>query len=258
MWRIVPASAIGTAHERAGTPCQDSCAFLRTNTEDGEIIILALADGAGSAKYSHIGSAQAVQHLLSTVSHAQPALNQIRDLHARQWMQSVRIHLEQVAESRGIKVDELACTLLMAIIGKDSTVLAQIGDGAWVIEKDGAIYPATWPQNGEYANLTTFITSECALGAIQFVRIEGSVSAIAGFTDGIQTLALTYATKQAHSPFFSPIFQALRECDDEAALTPPLHRFLSSEAVAERTDDDKTLLIACWCEKDVDANRDCR
>jgi hypothetical protein len=70
------------------------------------------------------------------------------------------------------------------------------------------------------------------------------VTAAAGFTDGIQALALNFAAKCVHVPFFESMLAALRECDDETSLLSPLISFLSSERVNQRTDDDKTLVLA--------------
>lgn len=258
MWQVVPASVIGTAHQRLGTPCQDSCGFLRLNALGSELLILAVSDGAGSAENSHIGSAEAVQHLMSTVRTTAGWLKEVNELQVRHWMEAVRAHLENLAQAKAISVGSLACTLLLSIVGSESAIFAQIGDGAWVVEKDGKLSVGTWPDNGEFANLTTFITSDRALDSIQFVHLKGKISAVAGFTDGIQALALNYAAREPHVPFFEPMIAAVRASDDDTSLIAPLHAFLASDAVTTRTDDDKTLVIACWREKRDDANGDCR
>ena len=68
--------------------------------------------------------------------------------------------------------------------------------------------------------------------------------AVAGFTDGIETMALSIGDKTVHTPFFERMFTELERCDDETCLHSPLINFLSSERVNERTDDDKTLVLA--------------
>jgi len=135
---------------------------------------------------------------------------------------------------------------LLAIVARSAAVFAQIGDGGWVVEKDGELVAGTWPQNGEFANTTTFITTESALDGMEFVRLEGQIAAVAGFTDGLQMLALDFAGRQAHAPFFKPMFDSVRHCADETSLLAPLQGFLASEPVTARTDDDKTLVVACW------------
>ena len=251
MWRVVPASVLGTSHERAGIPCQDACDFLRLNTGDEELLLVAVADGAGSAILSHVGSGEAVRQLLVVVRHAQLDFRKITQEQVRGWMQEVLNHLAVVAERESAPVSQLACTLLLGIVARDGAVFAQIGDGGWVVEKDGDLTPGTWPQNGEFANTTTFITTVSALDSMQFVRVEGKISAVAGFTDGLQTLALNIAARHAHAPFFKPMFDSVQACDDETGLIAPLRGFLASESVTSRTDDDKTLVLACWREPEV-------
>jgi hypothetical protein len=63
-------------------------------------------------------------------------------------------------------------------------------------------------------------------------------------TDGLQRLALDFRTQAPHEPFFSPLFKALRSAPVAEDLAVPLRQLLSSSSVNERTDDDKTLLLA--------------
>jgi len=184
--------------------------------------------------------------LITTISRSPFDIEEaVRDK-AREWMQQVLTHLATVAEREHVSVDELACTLLGAVVNRRYAVFFQIGDGSWVAQKDGALISATWPENGEYANITTFITTEGALDSMQFERIEGEIMAVGGFTDGMQRLALNFALRQPHSPFFMPMFASVQACDDETSLIAPLRAFLASPAVRERTDDDTTLVLASW------------
>lgn len=53
-----------------------------------------------------------------------------------------------------------------------------------------------------------------------------------------------------HVPFFAPFFNGLASATQEQLDLLPelLKQFLSSPAVNERTDDDKTLALAMWTE----------
>jgi hypothetical protein len=57
-------------------------------------------------------------------------------------------------------------------------------------------------------------------------------------------VALDFRAQQPHGPFFAPMFAALRKEAEPERLTEPLRAFLDSPALAERTDDDKTLILA--------------
>jgi hypothetical protein len=62
----------------------------------------------------------------------------------------------------------------------------------------------------------------------------------------LQRLALVYESKSAHNPFFLPMFSVLRKTapDNLDSLSDQLAKFLNSPEVNERTDDDKSLILA--------------
>jgi hypothetical protein len=66
-------------------------------------------------------------------------------------------------------------------------------------------------------------------------------------TDGLQSLALHYASQSVHQPFFQGMFQPLHASSGSAevpALSDSLEGFLASERVRMRTDDDVSLILA--------------
>ena len=71
-----------------------------------------------------------------------------------------------------------------------------------------------------------------------------SVSELAVFTDGLQRLALDFTTRQPYGAFFRPFFERLRTEPEPETLLEPLREFLDSPRVNDRTDDDKTLVLA--------------
>ena len=64
------------------------------------------------------------------------------------------------------------------------------------------------------------------------------------FTDGLQRLALDFAGHTPHHGFFGPLFEQLRAVNDSESLVEPFRCFLDSDRVNQRTDDDKTLVLA--------------
>ena len=96
----------------------------------------------------------------------------------------------------------------------------QIGDGAIVYQaEDGRYVPALWPQSGEYANCTWFLTDPDASSRVQAARAR-SVHEVALLTDGLQGLALQFVTRAAHGPFFEPMFARLRSGARSPAARP--------------------------------------
>jgi hypothetical protein len=69
---------------------------------------------------------------------------------------------------------------------------------------------------------------------------------IAVFTDGLERLALQFDTGSAHAPFFDSMFRPLNVAPSgyRPELETSLVDFLNSEKVTNRTDDDKTIVIA--------------
>jgi hypothetical protein len=103
-----------------------------------------------------------------------------------------------------------------------------------------------WPDRGEYENTTVFVTQDEALEHLQFEIVDRPIRKVAVFTDGIQRLALDLHNHVPHGPFFSAMFSRLSTCPPGRAeqVTDDLRDFLGSERVNNRTDDDKTLVIA--------------
>jgi hypothetical protein len=103
----------------------------------------------------------------------------------------------------------------------------------------------SWPLHGEYASSTYFVTDDPEPN-LQFWEAEGEFTDVAVFSDGLERLALDFQTKTAFAPFFDPMFAPLAnlEAGRNRALSKGLRKFLDSKQVIERTDDDKSLLMA--------------
>ena len=104
-----------------------------------------------------------------------------------------------------------------------------------------------WPQHGEFANTTNFVTSADLAEVVEFDAAQGHVSEMALFSDGIENLVLHHATKTVHGPFFDRVMMPLRRAETpglDRGLSDGLRRYLDTPQFNERTDDDKTLVLA--------------
>jgi hypothetical protein len=247
MWKILNASCAGTSHLKSGQPCQDHASADVVEAGDERALVAACADGAGSAAFSEVGArlacARIVQQITGAVENGLQ-VGQIDRAQVLQWCRAVRADLEAEAQGREVPMRELACTLLLAVVGKTAAAFAQIGDGAIVVRKDDAYQAAFWPQSGEYVNTTNFLTDTEWERRLEFKTEEGSVIDVALFTDGLQPLVLDYAEKAPYARFFGPMFARLRDSQAPDELLVQLRRFLDSPRVNDRTDDDKTLILA--------------
>lgn len=249
-WHYVYASVPGVAHRTSGTECQDACAVRRLEASDGRpALALAVADGAGSATEARAGAELACQTLLTECAAwlAQTPDAEWTRAVAETLIEQVRTALSQRAAETGLPVREFACTLLGAVLADDHALFLQIGDGAIIINAGDGYRPVFWPQGGEYPNETFFVTDANAAESLECALLTEPIIEIALLTDGLQPLALHYQSRQAHEPFFRPLFQCLRDYPETGCLlelAAALERFLDSPAVNQRTHDDKTLILA--------------
>jgi serine/threonine protein phosphatase PrpC len=220
-----------------------------------ETLVACVADGAGSAKFSAVGSVTACESIVASAAahfdrHRNFAgLNRDEVL---QWCTEVRAKLSDGAVARGVEVRALATTLCAAIVSATHSAFFQIGDGAIILKRNGVCGVAFWPQSGEYANTTNFLTSNEFREHLQFFSASIGFSDVALLTDGIERLALRFDGQTPHPPFFEPLFQALRTNDGSQDLADGLRKFLRSESVRSRSDDDKTLILASYICREID------
>lgn len=251
-WRLAAASAVGTSHKATGLPCQDSFAQAVIEAAGDTVLVAVVADGAGSAAYSDVGSWLAAKTLIEC---AEVYLGDGEELSGLErsvacgWISEVRAALEATAKANGHAARDYACTLLAVLAGEKATAFLQIGDGAIVVshgEEDGWSY-VFWPQHGEYANTTNFVVGPNAEDLLDFELASRRVDEFAVFSDGIEKLVLHDATRTVHESFFHKMFPPVRKLEApgvDGALSDGLKRYLSSPVICERTDDDKTLVLA--------------
>lgn len=249
-WRYAFQSAIGTSHLKTGLPCQDACLCTVLQTKRNESVLIAVAaDGAGSASRADF-AAQLACALFVEQSETFFAAGEVRDVTYGfffDWIQRFRQTVSEQAAAEGLRTRDFACTALAAIIGEREAAFFQVGDGAIVVNgEDGDYDWVFWPQKGEFANETNFITDVLTLGADEVAFVHHSVLEAALFTDGLERLVLNLAQQSVHAPFFRMAFAPLRQtaAGHAETLSQSLDRYLSSAEVNNRTDDDKTLILA--------------
>ena len=252
-WRTAYASVAGTSHAATQTPCQDAGRCEVVPTGNGlEIFLAVVSDGAGSAPRSDEGSQLAVELFLSdhrALAADDPTLATFDEASVVRWLRKLRRAITKLAALGGHHTSDYACTFLAAVVAPSRAVLIQIGDGAIVTESEetGDYVFMVWPQHGEFANSTNFVTQEGFEQRLEVAVIDHPVSEVALFSDGIERLVLDFATKSVHTPALKPIFNWLAGTIPDATATGPaaaLVSFLGSEQVNRRTDDDKTLVMA--------------
>jgi hypothetical protein len=251
-WRIVLASEVGTSHSASGAPCQDSAAHALVDTPKGVVLIVAVSDGAGSAPHSDVGSSVAVATFVSEVKGFLESGSEVSDIdnaRAAKWVDAASAATIAIAESNGHQPRDYSCTLLGAVVGEANSAFLQVGDGAIVVshgDDDGWSY-VFWPQHGEFANTTNFIQSADMASVIAFDLAERRINEFAIFSDGIENLVLHRASRTVQQTFFTSMIEPVRNSTApglDQDLSVGLHQYLSSPTICNRTDDDKTLVLA--------------
>lgn len=249
-WRVAHASAIGAAHINQNTECQDRFACEIVETKNGEVLIAVVADGAGSTTDGQIGAQIACQFFIEVVTdflNSQDAsISSLNLEFGRFWISYFQKKIADVAEKKAKTMRDFASTLVGAVIGKNQAAFFQIGDGGAVFSTSGEVKSyrfAITPEESEYVNITEFLTDETAIESLRFELIEERIEDLILFSDGIFPIAVDYQTGQPHEPFLMPMIAPLRNGNGDN-LNEKLESFLASPKINEKTDDDKTIILA--------------
>lgn len=206
-----------------------------------------VADGAGSASQSLKGAETAVEIAVALLAKAlDSGVSVVSSAFAESCLFAVRDALQVLALDGQYDLRDYACTFLGLVSSSAGTLAFQIGDGGIVVDTGKGLELSIVPMSGEYANMTRFVTDLDAASVLMTKCYPLPVTQAAVFTDGIQKIATNMATNTPHAPFFEPFFRTLRKskAEDEDALNAALVSFLKAPAVDQRTDDDKTLVLA--------------
>ena len=195
MFREFHHQARGRGHLLDGTSGQDRTGYLSR----GGVQVMCLADGAGSASYSEYGAealvnegcrllAERFTDFVTSDDGSQVKLD---------ILQCLRSRLKVIAGRRECELEDLAATFLAVAVAGNRFVVVHVGDGVIGYVKNGELRVASAPDNDEFANTTTFITSRDAGSRMRLAR--GSLDGVSGFvlmSDGTANSLYNCGTKQ--------------------------------------------------------------
>lgn len=243
-WKVAFACVAGTRHVSHNLPCDDAAGSFVA----GQLLGVAMADGAGSASRGGLGASLAVRAALASIQYrylnGDPTNEEAAPAILRSAFRCAVKSLIDEAVRSTVAPRDLACTLMVVVSDGRFVAAGQVGDGAVVIrDASSELYTLSAPSNGEFANETPMLgCGDFADVGISIVA-QRAIREVAVCTDGIQRLALTMPAATPHAGFFVPLFGGIGGMT-EVAAEKALTTFLQSPRVAARTDDDKSLLVA--------------
>ena len=244
-WQLQYRSQRGLSHEHRSEKCQDACiAFQR-----GRYLAFALADGAGSAPCGGLGARRAVAASRSWLEAKLPSpANPNWRVLLRDGVSEVRSALEEVARTKRLPIEDLACTLLLGALTPTAAIVAHLGDGGAVLRnRRGELQLLSLSEREGAANLTAFLTGDQWEDNLCLSAQRGEFTGFAAFSDGLEAGAVN-GERKPHPGFFEPLF-AMCSQKPAAAASKELRDFLSSDHLRAHTDDDCTLIIAALREE---------
>lgn len=261
-WQVVGQTVRGAAHDRNGLPNQDAIYWLPASGH-GSSVVLAAADGHGSARYSrsHIGAALAVENAAALVDEFLNSQEDVANLslikHAteewlpralvRTWSEAVADHLKTDPLSSG-EVSESSvaygATLLVAAVTERFLLYLQLGDGEILsVSEYGEVVRPLVKDERLFGNETT---SLCAPEAWRDFRVsfqpltQSRPALILLSTDGYPN---SFRDEAGFLQVGSDILQMIRK-DGLASVNDRLEGWLRDSTRAG-SGDDVTLGILC-------------
>lgn len=242
-WREYAYQVRGKSHVLDGTPGQDR---VRYESRNG-VQALCLADGAGSASRSEHGAQTVVSagcdFVIDVLGGGEDAA---QSLDGSALLGHLIDQLTLTAARLSCDLKDLASTFLCVALKDHSFFAAHIGDGVIGAERDGELEVVTSPDNSEFANVTTFVTSKGAAASMQVVR--GALEGYSGFmlmSDGTADSLFNFEHRtlaRACRTLFRVVSDAPTHSVANPAFKKDLKRIMDLQ-IREATDDDCSIGI---------------
>jgi len=238
-YKVVSVSLAGPYHKQKGQKCQDFCAFR----QQGKKIVAIVADGAGSAKYGHLGAkyvCEALCRLLISGNTSAIKQSVIEAIEAARDMLTCH-RLNKMKSELGLI--DFASTVVGVFYDGKKGLFFHIGDGAAIalFRKDIRRTVISEPENGIFSSETFFFTMEDWKDSLRFTPFEGAQSLFL-MTDGVTGFALKRGARAIESGFIEPIDAFLKNEKSSKRAAKALKNTLETPKACRLSGDDKTLI----------------
>ena len=177
MWNLLESTRQGRSHVKQGTPCQDKT-YCRSYDDT---YVITLADGAGSARFSHHGAECPTKRIADELGlNFESYWDETEARIAKERLfKEISESLQQIAGQYDCQLKDMASTMLAVAVKDERYIILHLGDGVIGYCKEGVLKVASAPNNGEFANTTVFTTSSDACSQMKVFR--GLLNGINGF-----------------------------------------------------------------------------
>lgn len=243
---------------------QDAHAYC---TVDGAVVLI-VADGAGSKKFSKKGADYCVSAIKGKIEASRELLasikyNEWQDF-ASKLLYTVSEGLAELAKNEGIPVSELGSTCILVFANDNFTACSHVGDGrSGYLDEDGVWKSLMTPFKGSEANATIFMTSLSPQNKEKYILtnvVPKRVRGVVALSDGPESVCWNVSTRdQSGSKIVDPnlpaglffekisnqLIAASRSNTKQDELDRLWANFLTSgnDALATQV-DDKTIVFA--------------
>jgi hypothetical protein len=255
-WRVIFSSVIGTHHRIKQGVCQDAVYPVHESDFEDDTLIIAVADGLGSASHAAQGAQHAVQIAVHALRSRVTDTSIIESTVMTEVFLEVQQALVQLASELQVTVGSVACTLQLVAMNANQLLIGHIGDGlvlgVYAGESHGTELVNVLSKGGNhnYSNYTYSIVHDNMCEHLTVVDIpQQSYDMYDGvilMTDGAQSLCYEYSIKQPFQPFFARLFEWVNDNQNQPVevLNAQLAEFFNSDEARDKTEDDITFVFA--------------
>jgi tetratricopeptide (TPR) repeat protein len=238
-------SEIGRGHLKNNMPCQD---FSYSFKKD-DFYISVVCDGAGSCKYSQYGAEIVAKCVSNLVCRCFDELYIINEYVNKKYVSMLIVsevmdELTNKSKELNCDIKELSSTLLFVAVKNGRYLAGHIGDGVIGIVKNGETDVLSYPDNGEYANITYFITGEYAIDRLRTYSglCDDDVRGFILMTDGASD-SIYHKRDKTLAKICVKLINCLKDISEEECCQF-LEKLLKEEIVKRTIDDCSIALMS--------------
>ena len=246
-WVGASVSIIGRGHRANRKPCQDAS----KDSLHHQVLAIVMADGAGSARHSEYGAAAAVEATTQVLGKTAPWDDRLavqRDI-----LSACKNKMCEQARALGCSVTDLASTLAFVAVTGDVYVAGNLGDGIVTAFYDGKPEILIGPVRGEFANETTFLTSD---HADRYLRVKSKklIDSCDGFA--VMSDGAADSLYKRHEGRFAPALTRIIAWFDEhpsSTVKAAIHDSVMPKLACQTWDDCSLAVLRRVCIVDRDS-----